>query len=59
MAATFVAYPDESDWDLDEFMVAFDDVQANGDNSIYVIIDYREEPLFSGHKICPDAAFGG
>ncbi|TET36563.1 MAG: hypothetical protein E3J72_08230 [Planctomycetota bacterium] len=56
---TFVASADNSHlWTLAEFKPAWDDVQANGSQT-YVIIDYREEPLFSGHKICPDAAFGG
>ncbi|MHC4661236.1 MAG: rhodanese-like domain-containing protein [Planctomycetota bacterium] len=56
---TFVATVDNSyHWNLVDFKAAWDDVQNNGDLN-NVIVDYREEPLFSGHKICPDAAFGG
>ncbi|MFH2002740.1 MAG: rhodanese-like domain-containing protein [Planctomycetota bacterium] len=57
--STFVASIDNSIYlELDGFKAIWDKVDddiKNGRVSEYAIIDYREDPLFYGHKICPDA----
>lgn len=52
--AIFVPKIDDTCYaDLAGFKAIWD--QVDGGNTLFTLTDYREEPLWYGHKICPDA----
>ncbi|MEW6743933.1 MAG: kelch repeat-containing protein [Planctomycetota bacterium] len=56
--STFVAKIDDTSYiEMTEMKAIFDDVVSG--STKYTLTDYREEPLYDGHKICPDAARHG
>ena len=55
---TFIPAIDNSIYaELDDMKLIYDAV--DGGSTDYTLTDYREPPLFYGHKICPDAARHG
>ncbi|MBU0755139.1 MAG: hypothetical protein KJ645_08355, partial [Planctomycetes bacterium] len=55
-------YDDDIYAELAEMKTIWDEVKSDklaGRTSKYALIDYREDPLYYGHKICPDAVRTG